>query len=103
MTLKQYEEVAEQFGLFLAIIHPSGNKDEVTVVDSQMAWEIDDYVLVSNKVYYWTRIEEVLSIARALATLKGKKYTPFESRYCIFKEEDYRYDELIEEIESYIK
>ncbi len=103
MTLKEYEEVAKKIGLFLAIIHPSGNKDEVTVVDNQMAWELDDYVLVSNKVYYWTRIEEVLSIARAFATLKGKKYIPFESRYCVFKEGDYRDDKLIEGIKGYIK
>lgn len=107
MELDEYFNIAGKINLHLLIIHPRGDKKKIKVIDNQFDWEANDFRLVTKKLYTYIELERVLKIAKELANKTNKDYISFESRYCKFKEEDYKCnsitEELIEEIESYIK
>jgi hypothetical protein len=107
MELEEYYDKAREINLHLLIIYPRGDKRKIKVIDNQFDWEANDFRLVTKNLYSYIELERVLKIAKELANKTNKEYISFESRYCKFKEEDYGYDnineELIEEIESYIK
>lgn len=106
MELEEYEKIAKEYGLYLVIIHPNGNKNLISVMDNDVDYELDDKYLVTKKRYSYTEIERVLKIAKELALKVNKEYIPFYSRFCSFTEEKYfntkTYEKLIEEIEGYI-
>lgn len=107
MELEEYYNVAKEIPLHLIIIHPKGDNRKIKVIDNQFNWEINDFRLVTKKMYSYIELERVLKIAKELAIKTNKEYIPFNSRYCKFKEEEYSNtkicDELIEEIDGYIE
>lgn len=107
MELEEYYKVAGRINLHLIMIYPKGDSSKIKIIDNQFDWEANDFRLVTKKLYSYFELERVLKIAKELANKTNKEYISFKSRYCKFKEEDYGYDnineELIEEIESYIK
>jgi len=79
---EQYEEMLGDINFLHIIIVKSDNC--IHVVDNQFEWEINDYNLLSDDIFY--DLEEAIEKAKEISNSLNIPYISFESRYCKFKE-----------------